>query len=84
MCRGKPDLCQLPSWRSLRPTKSLAKAEESANLAALAKTEAERNNYARMRHKWLGIADGWRVITRVDDARGSERELRHALRAAGS
>jgi hypothetical protein len=49
---------------------ALTKAEEYANLAALAKTGKNRYYYERMRHKWLGIAEGWRVITSVDDARG--------------
>jgi hypothetical protein len=49
---------------------ALAKAEEYANLAALAKTVKDPNYYERMRHKWLGIAEGWRVIAGVDDARG--------------
>jgi hypothetical protein len=47
---------------------ALAKAEECAQKAAIAKTKEERNYYERMRRKWLGIADGWRVIDEVDKA----------------
>jgi hypothetical protein len=44
----------------------LAKAEECAKKAALAKTPKDRAYYARMQRKWLGIAEGWRVIDEVD------------------
>ncbi len=44
---------------------ALAKAEEYARLAVSAKTAKDRNDYERLRHKWLGIADGWRVITEI-------------------
>jgi hypothetical protein len=47
---------------------ALAKAEECAKQAALAKTYRDRDRYERMRRKWLGIADGWRLITEVDKA----------------
>jgi hypothetical protein len=47
---------------------ALAKAEECAKQAALAKTFKDRDYYERMRRKWLGVADGWRVITEVDKA----------------
>jgi hypothetical protein len=43
---------------------ALAKAEYG-RLTAQAKTAKDRNDYERLRHKWLGIADGWRVITEV-------------------
>jgi hypothetical protein len=45
---------------------ALAKAEECAKQAALAKTFKDRDYYERMRRKWLGIAEGWRVIDEVD------------------
>jgi hypothetical protein len=45
---------------------ALSKAEEYAQLAASASTEKERAFYERMRGKWLGIADGWKVIDSVD------------------
>ena len=45
---------------------ALAKAEECEEKAALAKTAEDRNYYDRMCRKWLGIADGWRVIDEVD------------------
>jgi hypothetical protein len=46
--------------------RALAKAEECAKQAALAKTAKDRDYYERMRRKWLGIADGWRLITEVN------------------
>jgi hypothetical protein len=45
---------------------ALAKAEECAKKAALAKTPKDRDYYERMQRKWLGIAEGWRVIDEVD------------------
>jgi len=45
---------------------ALAKAEEYAARAAFAKDSQERERCERMRRKWLGIADGWRVIAEVD------------------
>jgi 3-methyladenine DNA glycosylase AlkD len=45
---------------------ALAKAEECARLAASAKTLKDRDYYDRMCRKWLGIADGWRVIDELD------------------
>jgi hypothetical protein len=45
---------------------ALAKAEEFARKAALAKTAKDRDYYDRMHRKWLGIADGWRVIDGID------------------
>jgi hypothetical protein len=47
----------------------LLPAEENAKLAAQAKTDEDRNYYDRMRSKWIGIADGWRVIDEVDQVR---------------
>jgi hypothetical protein len=47
---------------------ALAKAEECAKAAALAKTDKDRDYYERMRRKWLGVADGWRVIDEVGEA----------------
>jgi hypothetical protein len=41
---------------------ALAKAEECAKKAALAKIKEDKDYYERMRRKWLGIAEGWRVI----------------------
>jgi hypothetical protein len=53
---------------------ALAKAEEYARLAESAKNANERNDCERLRRKWLGIADGWRVITEIDASRSPERE----------
>jgi hypothetical protein len=53
---------------------ALAKAEEYARLAESAKNANDRNDYERLRRKWLGIADGWRVITEIDASRSPERE----------
>jgi hypothetical protein len=47
---------------------ALAKAEECARLAASAKTFKDRVYYERMHRKWLGLAEGWRVIVEVDKA----------------
>jgi hypothetical protein len=48
---------------------ALAKVEEYAKLAAGAETDKDRLFYERMRQKWLGIADGWRVIADIDKTR---------------
>jgi hypothetical protein len=53
---------------------ALAKADEYARLAESAKNANERNDYELLRRKWLGIADGWRVITEIDASRSPERE----------
>jgi hypothetical protein len=45
---------------------ALAKAEECARNAALSKAAKDRDYYDRMRRKWLGIAEGWRVIDKID------------------
>jgi transcription elongation GreA/GreB family factor len=50
---------------------ALAKADEYGRLAAQAKTAKDRNDYERLQRKWLGIADGWRVITEIDVRHGS-------------
>jgi hypothetical protein len=50
---------------------ALAKADEYGRLAAQTKTAKDRNDYERLRHKWLGIADGWRVIAEIDVKHGS-------------
>ena len=47
---------------------ALAKAEECARLAASAKTFKDRDYYERMHRKWLGLADGWRVIDGIAKA----------------
>ena len=44
---------------------ALAKAEEYAARAASARDPKERERCERMRRKWLGIADGWRVFLEV-------------------
>ena len=46
--------------------RALAKAKECAKLAALAKTDNDRDFHERMRRKWLGLAVGWRVIDEVN------------------
>src|SRR5262245_3110417 len=43
-----------------------SKAREYEVLAAAAQDEEEKNYCERMRRKWEGIADGWRVITEID------------------
>ncbi len=48
--------------------RALAKADECAKQAALAKTDKDGDFHERMRRKWLGVADGWRVIEEVDKA----------------
>ena len=48
---------------------AMAKAQEYANLAALAKTAKDRNYYERLRRKWLGLAEGWRFIAEIDRSR---------------
>jgi hypothetical protein len=47
---------------------AMAKAEEYARKAALSKTAEDRDYYDRMYRKWLGIAEGWRVIDGIDKA----------------
>jgi hypothetical protein len=59
---------------ALEVIQALAKAEEYARLAESAKNANDRNDYERLRRKWLGIADGWRVITEFDASRSPERE----------
>jgi len=46
--------------------KALARAEEFAARAASANYSKEREYCGRMSRKWLGLADGWRVIVEVD------------------
>jgi hypothetical protein len=41
---------------------AVAKAEENATRARVAKTAQDREFYERMSRKWLGIAEDWRVI----------------------
>jgi hypothetical protein len=57
-----------PSSEPPEVKQALAKAEECAKKAALAKTPKDRAYYERMHRKWLGIAEGWRVIVEVDKA----------------
>jgi hypothetical protein len=45
---------------------ALGKAHEYAKLAAEAVDPRKREYFLRMERKWLGIADGWRVIAGVD------------------
>jgi hypothetical protein len=54
-----------PATEAPEVIQALDKAQQYAEKAALAKTEEERNEYERLQRKWLGIADGWRVITEV-------------------
>jgi hypothetical protein len=46
----------------------LAKAEECSKQAALAKTKEDQAFHEKMCRKWLGIADGWRVIDEISKA----------------
>jgi|SRR5262245_21730938 hypothetical protein len=43
-----------------------SKAREYELLAAAALDPEEKNYYERISRKWLGIADGWRVISEID------------------
>ncbi len=45
---------------------ALARAEDFARRAASATDSKDRDYYERIHRKWLGIADGWRVIAEVD------------------
>lgn len=45
---------------------ALTKAQEYGKLAAEAVEPRKREYFLRMERKWLGIADGWRVIASVD------------------
>jgi hypothetical protein len=57
-----------PCWMNEPPEvkKALARAEEFAARAASANYSKEREYCERMSRKWLGLADGWRVIVEVD------------------
>ncbi len=52
----------------MNQSRALAKADECARKAALAKTVKDQDFHERMRRKWLGVADGWCVIEEVDKA----------------
>ena len=56
----------MPSPMSEQVKQAVAKAEENTKLAAQAKTDKDRDYYERMRRKWLGLAQGWRVIDEID------------------
>jgi hypothetical protein len=58
-----------PSIQSKELTAALAKAEEYEKLASSAKTPEERDYYDRMQRKWLGIADGWKILGQFDKHR---------------
>jgi hypothetical protein len=45
---------------------ALSKADEYARLAASASTLEEQSRDEPMQGKWLGIADGWKVIDSID------------------
>ena len=47
---------------------AMAKASDYATLAGLTQAADKRDYYLRMERKWLGIAEGWRVIAGVDNA----------------
>jgi hypothetical protein len=47
---------------------ALARAQDFSRRAAAATDSTERDYCERMYRKWLGIADGWRVIVEVDKA----------------
>jgi hypothetical protein len=55
---------------------AIVKAQENAKLAAKAKTEKDRNYYDRMHRKWMGIADGWRVIDEIDQVHSPVEETK--------
>jgi hypothetical protein len=48
---------------------AVAKATEYAGRAATAKDPELRDYYFRMHRKWLGIAEGWRLITDIEKSR---------------
>jgi hypothetical protein len=56
----------MPSPMSEQVKQAVAKAEKNTKLAAQAKTDKDRDYYERMRRKWLGLAQGWRVIDEID------------------
>ncbi len=60
------DRSHIPSPMTDQVKQAVAKAEENARLAAQARTDKDRDYYDRMRRKWLGIAEGWRVIDEID------------------
>jgi hypothetical protein len=56
----------MPSPMSEQVKQAVTKAEKNTKLAAQAKTDKDRDYYERMRRKWLGLAQGWRVIDEID------------------
>jgi hypothetical protein len=70
-CKGKGEkpLAGVPAVEEAPEVKqALGKAQEYAKLAADADPR-KREYFLRMQRKWLGIADGWRVIVGVDKTR---------------
>ena len=48
---------------------ALSKAEEYGRLSEGAVDPADKEQFERMRRKWMGIAEGWRFIASVADRR---------------
>ena len=48
------------------------KAMQSAERAATATTEDDRDHHLRMERKWLGLANGYRFIAEVDRRQGTD------------
>ena len=55
-----------PSSAVAQLQQALAKTEAYMKLAASAQKAEDRAYYERMYRKWLGIADGWRMIANID------------------
>ena len=49
---------------------ALAKVEEHSQAMATAKNSDERAWHDRMRRKWMGLAEGWRMISEIDKVDG--------------
>jgi hypothetical protein len=65
--RGEKPWAGIPAVEEAPEVKqALGKAQEYAKLAAEALDPRKREYFLRMERKWLGIADGWRVIANVD------------------
>jgi hypothetical protein len=54
-----------PSTEAPEVKEAMAKVEEYAALAATAKSRKDRDHYEKMRRKWLGLAEGWRLIAEI-------------------
>jgi hypothetical protein len=64
--RRKPSTIPATVEEAPEVKQAVAKAQEYARLAAAARNPEKRDYYLRMERKWVGIADGWRVIVEID------------------